>query len=161
MAIEAFIKIGDYEGETADTEYPGYCDVLSWSFGIHRMVSMKGGTGNAEGTTPVGGEFVFSKFVEKASPDIFSSLTGTHIPEIVLEHRKGSGDNAVKFLTVTMKECYVTSWAPSAGGGSSMESVSIAYRTLHFKYYIQNNDGTSGGDKEYGWNFPEAQMELA
>ena len=53
MASDMFIKIGDIEGESADSEHAGEIDVLAFSWGARQNGTMHTATGGGAGKVDV------------------------------------------------------------------------------------------------------------
>jgi len=141
MASDIFLKVDGIKGESTDVDHKDEIEVLSWSWGVAQApASSAGGGGSGK---PSVSEFVISKQVDKASPNLFRScLTGKHIKDVELAQRRaGAGQN--NFLVIKMKEVFIGSVnASSAGvGARPTENVSIAFDKVVYEYVPQRPNG--------------------
>lgn len=147
MPSDAFLLINGITGESLamanNIELDGY------SFGGTNAADVTG-KGLSAGKVSMS-EFSFSCPTDTSSYQILKDLyTGQHIPSAVLSVRKSGGNSQpYVYLTITMTNCYVTSW--SFGGGASgipQQSCTIAYEEIKFEYFTQ--DTASGSVTQAG-----------
>jgi type VI secretion system secreted protein Hcp len=149
MASNFHLKIKDVAGEATQKGHEGEIEILAWSWGASNPVNTKGGgmgLGKAEF-----GELSFTHLYDKSSPIIAKSLAGgKHFPDAKMTARK-AGDGQKDFLTITLKQVYITSVHPSgSGGGDLVETVSLAYKDIEFEYKAQDDKGGTGGSIKFG-----------
>jgi type VI secretion system secreted protein Hcp len=151
MAIDTHIKFDGVDGESTDASHKGEVDVLSWSWGVSNAGPGPGGGGGAGRPQPADLHIVHN--YDKASPLLAKKCAqGVHFPAVVLTARK-AGQGQKDFLKITMKEVFITSVAPSGGGGGDIvESVSMSYGQIDFSYKPQDAAGGPGGEVKFGWN---------
>jgi len=103
-----YVKLGEIKGESTDSAHQDWIDVLSW-----KMSEGNPKLGQGCGNRPPG-EFVFTKLVDSATPEILRALTeckdfrdayfdvpigpeaGTEAPERVMRVRFGPGLRVVR-----------------------------------------------------------------
>jgi len=147
MPSDAFLLIDGVTGESIAMQ--NNIELDGYSFACSNPADVTG-KGLSAGKVSMS-EFNFSCPTDTSSYQILKGLyTGQHIATATLSVRK-SGGNAQPFvyLTVTMTNCYITSW--SFGGGANgipSQSCTIAYEQVKFEYFTQ--DTTSGSVTQAG-----------
>jgi type VI secretion system secreted protein Hcp len=151
MAADTHIKFDGVDGESTHADHKGEIDVLSWTWGVNNASNLSGGGSGKGKAQPQ--DFHFTHTYDKASPILAKKCAqGVHFKEVVLTARK-SGEGQKDFMKVTMKEVFITSAQPSAGGdGQIMESISMSYGEIGFSYKPQDEKGGLGGEVKFGWN---------
>ena len=152
MAIDTHIKFDGIQGESTHVDHKGEVEVLSWSWGVSRAGAVHVGGGSSVGKAQPADLHIMHNY-DKASPLLAKKCAqGVHFPVVVLTTRK-AGEGQKDFLKITMKEVFITSVAPSGGGGGDIvESVSMSYGQIDFSYKPQNETGALGGEVKFGWN---------
>jgi type VI secretion system secreted protein Hcp len=150
MSNDTFIKFDGVDGESTSQGHAGEIEVLSWSWGIVNASSHGGGGGGTGKAQP--SDVSFTHRFDKASPVLEKRCAqGVHLPQAVLSVRK-SGAGQADFLKFTLKEVFITSIAPSGGGGEIMETVSLSFAQIEVSYKPQTASGGVGGEVKFGWN---------
>lgn len=153
MASDYHLKLDGIEGESKKTGYENQIDVSSWQFGGGNPVVISGGGMSAGKVTF--SEITFTGKVDKSTPKMLNKMAkGEHINSAVLTCLKSTGATTTgAFLTVTLKEVYVTNLSISGSEGTNdeMEAFSLAYGDIELDYKIQDESGTlsSAGEFEY------------
>lgn len=156
MAVDMFLKLGDIKGESKDSVHKEKIDVLAWSWGASNSGSAQIGGGAGVGKVNVQ-DMSFTKWVDKASPDILlATCNGKHIPEAILIVRK-AGEKPLEYLTITMNDLIITSYSTGGSGGEDRltENVTINFAKVKFGYVEQTATGGEGAKPEVGWNIVE------
>jgi len=150
MSNDVTIKFDGIDGEAAKPK--GEIDVVVWTWGVAQASESGSGGGSGKGKA-VPGDFQFTHRYDKASPVLAKHcVAGKHFPTVKLTVRK-AGDGQQDFLTVAMKEVFITSVAPKcSNGGDVMEEVSCSYKDVEFAYKPQDDKGALGGEVKFGWN---------
>jgi type VI secretion system secreted protein Hcp len=157
MAVDMFIKIGALAGESVDAKQAGDIDVLAWSWGMSNAGSAHVGGGAGAGKVNVQ-DLSFTKYVDKSSPDLMlACCQGTHQPEAKLLVRKAGGTAPVPYLTITMKEVFVTSLSTGGSGGEDRltENVTLNFASVTVDYIEQLAGGGNGATPSMKWNIAE------
>lgn len=154
MATDFILEIDGVKGESTDDKYKGHIDIDSFSWAC--MNEGTGGRGGGSGSGKANfSDFQFNKWCDAASHDLIKSCaSGKHFTKAVLHCRK-AGEKPHEFLTVTMEDVFVSSFNSSgnSGGGSiPLESVTLNYVKITYKYEPQNKTGGSGGNFIAGYD---------
>ena len=153
MAVDMLLKLGDIKGESKDSVHKETIDVLAWSWGASNSGSAQIGGGAGVGKVNVQ-DLSFTKFVDKASPDIFlATCNGKHIPEATLIVRK-AGEKPLEYLKVTMTDLMITSYSTGGSGGEDRltENVTLNFAKVKLGYIEQTTTGAEGAKPEVGWD---------
>ena len=153
MAIEYHLKCGNIKGESAATKHMDEIELMSWSWGASNPTTIVG-AGMSAGKVSMT-DINFTKRVDKSSPKLLElCVTGKHVDDATLYCSKQTGGKTPDdFLTIKLKEVYVSSF--SAGGSSGedvgTESFSLTYGSINYDYKIQDKTGTlsSAGNIEF------------
>jgi len=153
MAIEYHLKFGSIKGESAASKHKEEIELLSWSWGASNPTTIVG-AGMSAGKVSMT-DINFTKRVDKSSPKLLElCVTGKHVDDATLYCSKQTGGKTPDdFLTIKLKEVYVSSF--SAGGSSGedvgTESFSLTYGSINYDYKIQDKTGTlsSAGNIEF------------
>lgn len=150
MSSDATIKFDGIEGESAKPK--GEIEVMAWNWGVTQSTGATSGGGSGKGKA-VPGDFMFTHRYDKASPVLAKHcVAGKHFPTVKLTVRK-AGEGQQDFLSVAMKEVFITSVSPAgSSGGEVMEQVSCSYKDVEFAYKPQDDKGALGGEVKFGWN---------
>lgn len=155
MAVDMFLKLDGIKGESKDHKYPGWIDVMSWSWGMSQSGTTHAGTGGGAGKVSVSDLTVMS-FVNRASPELLlACASGKHFKEATLVMRK-AGDKPVDYLKITMTEVLISSVSDSGASGGDLptESLSLNFAKYKFAYTPQKDDGSADAVVETGWDIP-------
>ena len=153
MAIEYHLKIGNVKGESGATKHKDEIEVLSWSWGASNPTNISG-SGMSAGKVSMS-DLSFTKKVDKASPKLLElCVTGKHVDDATLYCSKQTGGKTPEdFVTIKLKEVYVSSYQTGGSTGEDVgtESISITYGIINFDYKVQDKQGTltSAGNVEY------------
>jgi type VI secretion system secreted protein Hcp len=144
MAIEYHLKFGSIEGESAATKHKGEIELLSWSWGASNPTTIVG-EGMSAGKVALS-DLSFTKRVDKSSPKLLGlCVTGNHVDEATLSCSKSTGGKTPDdFLTIKLKEVYVSSFQIGGSSGEDVgtESVSVTYGAIDYDYKAQTKAGT-------------------
>jgi type VI secretion system secreted protein Hcp len=142
MAVDAFLKIDGVKGESKVKGMNDWIDILDVNFSIHNRASSHYGGGQGVGRADFG-DISFVKRYDKASPTLMLfCANGKHIDKVEVILRKAGGDNALDFLKIEMKRCFVTSVVPSGlTSGDGMESLSLSFEEFDLTYQEQDEKG--------------------
>jgi type VI secretion system secreted protein Hcp len=153
MAIDAFLKVDNIQGESQDSVFKNTIEVQSYSFGASQTAHVQGG-GLAAGKATLG-DLSIMKLFDKSSPKLFGALTtGTHIPNILLSLRKGGGGKSggYVYLTYKLENAIVTGTHVSGGSETPTESYSFAYQKVTVEYFLQGSTGSVTSTGSVGWD---------
>jgi len=143
MAMSIFARIGTIKGESQDAKHKDEIDVLSWSWGVSQSGNAGHGGGGGAGKASFH-DFNFTHHVDKASPLVMKACaTGQHISDATITVRK-AGKGQQEYLIIKMTDILVTSVSTSvsAEGGTTIESVVLAFAKVDLEYKPQKPDGS-------------------
>jgi type VI secretion system secreted protein Hcp len=150
MAIDAFLKLKNVEGESTVKGHEKTIDVLAWSWGLSQSGTTHTGKGGGAGKVNVQ-DLNFTHYLDSASPNlILGCCKGTHYDEATLTLRK-AGDKPLDYLKIKLKGVLITSVTTGGSGGEDRltENVSLNFSHFSFTYQPQNDKGSAdGGPKE-------------
>jgi len=151
MSSDYHIKIEGITGEATHKEHKGEIEILTWDWEVNQANQPFGG-GSGRGKA-IPGEFVFSHHYDKASPVLAKHCaSGKHFNTAKITARKAGGDQKA-YLTITMKEVFISRVAPSAqSDGVIVEEVKCSYKDIEYNYKAQDEKGGLGGQVLFGWN---------
>jgi type VI secretion system secreted protein Hcp len=182
MAYDAFLKLTDVKGESADSKHKGEIDILSFSFGANQTGSSAHGGGGGTGKVSLQ-DFHFVHSVDQSSPVLFQKCaTGEHLKEALITVRKAGGEQ-LEYLKIKLTDVLVSSVqqaghatagivsprdlatgqasgktfvreaANSAGDNFPTESISLNFSKITIDYQPQGADGKpQGGAIHGGWD---------
>lgn len=154
MASDYFLDLKGVKGEAQDNKYKGWIDVFSWSFGASQSGS-GGHTGGGSGAGKVNmHDISLSKRVDTASADLLlKTCNGKHYDEGTIVARK-AGEKPLEFLTIKLKQVFVTSYqiGGSHGDDTPTESITLNFAQIKVEYQVQNKDGSGAKAGDMGWD---------
>ena len=174
MAMDMFIKIGSFKGESRDKTHGGEIDVLAWSWGMSNSGSAHFGGGGGAGKVNVQ-DLSFTKWIDKTSPDLMlATCNGKHIPEATLVVRKAgvkfdvyredvpeavltvrkAGETPLEYLIITMQDVLVSAVSTGGSGGEDRltENVTLNFARVKVNYTEQTPTGGAGDKPQMGWD---------
>ena len=159
MAMSIFARIGTIKGESQDAKHKDEIDVLSWSWGVSQSGIADHGGGGGAGKASFH-DFNFTHHVDKASPLVMKACaTGQHISDATITVRK-AGKGQQEYLIIKMTDILVTSVSTSvsAEGGTTIESVVLAFAKVDLEYKPQKPDGSLDAGLHFKYDL-KAQKE--
>jgi type VI secretion system secreted protein Hcp len=142
MASNIFLKIDGIKGESTDVNHPNEVEVLSWSWGVSELFISSIGSGIVGGKPNIG-NFVITKELDKASPNLLRAcLKVTHIKEVVLTQRR-AGAGKLNFLTITLQDVLISSLNDSEDGVAlrPTENIVFVFAKVIYQYVPQKPSG--------------------
>jgi type VI secretion system secreted protein Hcp len=153
MAVDIFIKIGEYKGESQDSKHKDQIELLSWSWAINQTGSMAYGSGGGTGKASFA-DLAFTHYMDKASPNLMKACaTGEHIKEATLTARK-AGKDQQEFLIIKLSDLLITGVHPSGtpSDGGMVENVTLQAAKYDLEYKPQKQDGTLDAGVKFGYD---------
>ncbi|HZH34865.1 MAG TPA: type VI secretion system tube protein Hcp [Pyrinomonadaceae bacterium] len=153
-AVDYFLKIGDIDGESADSKYSKNIEIESFSWGANQTGSSSHGGGAGAGKVSMQ-DLHFVMKINKASPKLFlACASGQHIPKAVLVARKAGGQQE-DYLKFTLTDVLVSSYQSGGSAHSDVvptDQVSLNFSKLEMEYKEQTAKGTLAGTVKAGWD---------
>lgn len=154
MAVDMFLKIDGIGGESIDTIHKDWIDISSFSWGETNAGAAAGGAGAGKVAIQ---DFHFTKAIDKASPLLMlACASGLHMQKAQLVCRK-AGTNPVEFLTVTIENCLLSSFAfteHSGGNPAPAESITINFTKIEMIYKSPRDGVVIEGDFDFSQTTP-------
>lgn len=154
--IDAYLKIGDIKGESADDKHKQWIEVSHVDWGVTQprasTVSTAGGHTNGKADLS---EVSFTKLADVASPILFQHCAmGKTIPTAVIEFMRADGDGKpINYFKIELENVMLSSFHPNSGeGGILTEQVHLAYSKIKVSYTQQKISGGAGGSTSGGWD---------
>lgn len=145
MAVDMFIKIGTFDGESKDDKHKKWIDVLAWSWGASNSGSAHVGGGAGAGKVNVQ-DISITKYVDSSSHNLIKSVaTGKHIDKVNLVVRKAGG-TPVEYIKIELNEVLISSLSTGGSGGEDRltENISLNFAKIKFEYTPQDDKGKAG-----------------
>lgn len=156
MPVDMFMQIDTVKGESADANFAGAIEVLSWNWGMTQSGSTHTATGSGLGKVNVG-DISFVKAVDSTSPTLAQSCcNGVPFDKATLSLRKAGGSSALVYLVITLQNVIVSSvqLASSSTDEAQMETISLNFGEFTYEYTAQAAAGTGGATTSITWNIP-------
>ncbi|GGC32219.1 protein hcp1 [Novosphingobium marinum] len=154
MASDNFVKIGDIKGESKVKVLgeDGWTEIMDFSWSVVNGGTMQYGQGGGEGRAQFT-DLSFNKSVDLASPALMENCAkGTHIDKARLVGRKAGGEQLDYYL-MEMKHVLITNVSNVGGADSPMESVSLNFAAIKFKYVAQDEaTGKASGNAQFEYD---------
>ena len=155
MAVDMFLKIESppIKGESLDDKHKEDIDVLTWSWNLSNSGNAQTGGGAGAGKVNVGNLSV-TKFVDKATTDLFlSTCNGQHHDTVTLFVRK-AGTNPIEYIKITMSEVLITSLSTGGSGSQDRltENIALNFAKVKVEYTGQKKDGTAEATQTVTWD---------
>lgn len=152
-AVDYFLKIDGIAGESTDEGHRGEIELESWSWGETQSGTRATGGGGGAGKVSMQ-DFHFTMKTSKASPILMQAVAdGRHFPKAEIAFRKAGAEPPEDYMTITMENVLVTSYQISgSGGGLPLDSMSLNFTKITYKYCPQQATGASEPCIEEGWN---------
>jgi type VI secretion system secreted protein Hcp len=149
---DSYLQIDGIPGESTDDKHKDWIEILSHSHGVSQPASATASSAGG-GTTArsVHGDYVITKYVDKASPKLFEACSsGKHFSKVKIEMCRAGGSQ-VPYLVVNLEEVIISRVSSGSSHGSGdnfpMESVSFNYGKIDWTYTQQKRkDGSGGGN---------------
>lgn len=153
MAVDMFLKLEGIEGEAKDDTHGGEIDVLSWSWGMANSGSFHTGGGGGAGKVSMR-DLNITKYIDSSSNALYlHASNGKHIPSATLTVRK-SGENPLEYYIIKLEKLMVVGVDTGGGLGDDRltENVTLNFAKVSVEYIEQQDDGSGGAAKTYGWD---------
>ena len=154
MAFDAFVQIDGIDGESTDSKYPGWIEVVFYGANMSQTISTTASSAGGASTERIDfDEFIFTKLVDTASPRlVLACAAGTHIDSITVELCR-AGSEKIKFMSYQMTNCIISSITTTGGGAFPHETIGVNFGKIEWSYTRQNRTGGDAtGNVASGWD---------
>lgn len=143
MAI--YLKYEGIDGEATHQDHQKWIDVSSFQFGVARHIATpSGATSNREASEPSVSEITISKMMDGASPKLFTESATGNVGKKAQIHLVTTGSPGNTYTEYTMTNALVSGYSVSTGGDRPMESVSISFTKLEYKFIPYDEKNKAG-----------------
>jgi type VI secretion system secreted protein Hcp len=156
MAIDVYLKLSEFKGDSSDNKYAGDVECTSVHFEVLQPKSATAST--AGGHTAERCEhkdIIITKLVDKATPKFLEFCsTGKLIKTAEINFtRAGTDGKRFLYFTIKLKDAIISAIAPSVVEGEVMkETVAIKYRAVEWTYNLQDAKGAAGTGATAAWD---------
>ncbi len=138
-AEPGFLHIEAIKGEARREGYKDWIDIQSIVFGVARATDRSLGTPTGY---PDFSDITITKQIDRTSPLLFeSAVTGSAIPEVVIDFHKTTQHGTPWFLQVTLSDALVTAYETRATNDTTHEIISFHVGRIELEVR-QNQGGT-------------------
>ena len=150
---EILLDVGDKEKFKGESNLDGFDDLIvcdSFSVGATVPLDLGRGTNRTAGSVHIS-EVSFSRQFDSSSiPLLNATFSGEVFKKMTIHFLKAAGTDEKaheEFLSVELKDAIFSnvSYSGASGGGNMMESISVGFTAIDFKYKVQKDDGSLDG----------------
>ena len=154
MAVDYFLKLDGIPGESTDAKHKGEIDVLAFSWGVSRAGSSGPGGGGGGAGKAIFEDLLVVARTSKASPKLWQACaSGQHLKTAVLVCRKGSGQNKVEFLKITLEEVTITSYEIDGSDEElPLDQVALGFGKIETEFVSVDKKGSAQPAVTTGWD---------
>jgi type VI secretion system secreted protein Hcp len=143
-AFDAFIKIGDIDGESTDAKHAKWIEIQSVQWDVKREIVPIAGSPTREPAAPKISELKLTKLLDRSSPAIFLNAVGgsSPIPSVILELVDASTSGV--FYRITLTDVLVSSQQQTGvlSEDRPREEISLNFTKIKIEYFYQDAKGT-------------------
>jgi len=150
-----FIDIKDIEGDTDIAGFEKKIEVLSFSHGVAAQVTGDVSNENRTSGRPTHQDFTVTKFVDKATPKLNQKCCeGANLGEVTVTVGRNDAGTLLPFLIYKLKDCVISSDSigGGSGGGKPVETLTLNYSRVEWKYVVQKQAGGKEGEVVGMWD---------
>jgi type VI secretion system secreted protein Hcp len=134
-AVEMFLKINEFEGESQDSAHGGWIDVASFQYSVSRPA---GRPATGEPREPANHQgLTITKGIDKATPLLYRHCSsGEPLDNVVLEINHTTPDGQI-IQEYRLRNAVITSTQTAVGpnpGSRSLEKVRFSYESIEWTY---------------------------
>lgn len=146
----------DLKGESTDKEHGQWIEINSLRHQMRQPTSPSASTsgGHTVGRTEHG-DMAALKEVDSATPLLYQALSGgTTFQSAQIDFYRDAGEGKrVKYLEIQLKNVLISQIVLGVGEGPlPIETMSLRYAAIQWKYQKQNIDGGQGGVTQGAWS---------
>lgn len=154
MPLTGYLKIDDIPGESQRVDHEGEIDISDITWGIDRpdrSPAVRGGRARSRAAVA---DLVCRKVYDASSPYLArAALDGRSFDEAVVTIRRDSGDAHLDYLTLSLRDVVVSSYAilgtdTPASGDLLHETIGLRAERVTVLYVVQADDHSAGDEHE-------------
>jgi len=152
-AVDYFLKVEGYEGESLDAKHKNEIEIHGWSWSEAQSGTMAEAGGGGAGKVSMK-DLNVSFVINKASTGLMlACATGEHIKTATLTCRK-AGKDQQSYMSITLKDVMVTSYMVGGSKGDvvPLNTVSLNFARIEFSYSPQKSDGSLESPRVAGYD---------
>lgn len=152
-----FLDIKDIPGDSDISGFAKQIEVLSFSHGVAAQVTGDVSNTNRTSGRPMHQDFSLTKYVDKASPSLNQQCCeGKSIGKVTVTIGRNDDGEILPFLVYVLTDCVISSVSIGGGGGGKpVESVTLNYSKIEWKYTSQKETGGKEGEVVGKWDLAE------
>lgn len=144
----AYIKFDGFDGESTDANHEGWSEVLAVD---HLMQQLQAAAGQSRRQAQHS-DLVFIKELDKASPKLAEAcLNGFKKNQVIIEFQSNF-ENPFIWERITLESVLVSGYDIQTSDDLPMETFSLNYQKIHWKYVPRNSTGETEDSVEFGWD---------
>jgi type VI secretion system secreted protein Hcp len=155
----------DLSGESADKDHGGWIELNSLRHQMHQPTSSSPSTAGGHTAGRVEhGDMSVRKEVDSSSPMLYQALSGgTTFQSAQIDLYRDAGDGKrVKYLEIQLKNVLISQVTLGVGDGPlPIETMSLRYAAIQWKYQKQRIDGGAGGVTQGAWSLTKNDKTFA
>lgn len=156
--VDAFLKLENIKGESADEKHKGQIDIVNWHWGMNNDGTGQHGAGSGAGKVKVH-DISITKLVDASSPILMKAcVQGDHIKKGTITVRKAGGKQ-LEYFKIDLEEILVSGIQCASEPGSPVlnEQITLNFRSFKVVYTPQTESGAAGAPVEYGYDLAKGK----
>lgn len=153
-----YIKLDDIQGESQSSAYPGWVDVLAWSWGAVNSGTTHLGGGAGSGRVSFD-DLTFVKYLDQTTPELIRRVaTGQSFPRVDFVVTEPTGKTPLEVLRIELEDVLVTQ--VEQGGregqvGQLTESITLNFARFTVTQRTFDDVGTKTGESSFSFDIPQ------
>ena len=159
MAQDIYMEVDGMESESTAANTKKGLEILSFSHGVSQPASATvSGAGGRTVEKANHGDFTVTKYIDVTSPTLnLWCCEGRHIKAIKVKmFRADKEGKPVEYMNYIFDDSIISSISVGGGAGDlPIETVTINYGNIQWKYIQQKVEGSEAGNLPTGWSRKE------
>ena len=149
-----FIDIKDIEGDSDIAGFEKKIEVLSFSHGVAAQITGDVSNENRTSGRPMHQDFTISKYVDKATPKLNQKCCeGANLGLVTITVGRNDAGTILPFMVYILKDVVLSNVSIGGGtGGKPVETLSLNYSAVEWKYVVQKQEGGKEGEVVGKWS---------